>query len=123
YLMYVSCLLLAMLPLPPCSILFPSLRSSDLDAIVMLFLIGLGLIYLILGTQFRSYWQPLLVLVSIPLAFTGVILGLYITGNPLSLYTLYAVVALSGSSVNTSIVLVSAANNRLQAGMLVLHAT
>ncbi|MCK9504734.1 MAG: efflux RND transporter permease subunit [Porticoccaceae bacterium] len=97
--------------------------NESIDAIVMLFLVGLGLIYLILGTQFRSYWQPLLVLVSIPLAFTGVILGLYITGNPLSLYTLYGVVALSGISVNTSIVLVSAANDRLEAGMSVLHAT
>jgi multidrug efflux pump subunit AcrB len=94
-----------------------------LNSIIILFTAGLGLIYLILGTQFRSYWQPLLVLVSIPLAFTGVVLGLYITGNPLSLYTLYGVVALAGISVNASIVLVSAANDRIASGMSVLHST
>ncbi len=81
------------------------------------------LIYLILGTQFRSYWQPLLVLVSIPLAFVGVVFGLTLTANPLSLYTLYGVVALSGISVNASIVLISAANTRIESGMGVLHAT
>jgi multidrug efflux pump subunit AcrB len=97
--------------------------EESINSIVMLFAIGIGLIYLILGTQFRSYWQPILVLVSIPLAFSGVVLGLYLTNNPLSLYTLYGVVALAGISVNSSIVLVSAANSRIESGMSVLHAT
>ena len=77
----------------------------------------------ILGTQFRSYWQPLLILVTVPLAFTGVVLGLLVTNNPISLYTLYGVVALAGISVNAAIVLISAANTRLHAGMSLLHAT
>jgi multidrug efflux pump subunit AcrB len=89
----------------------------------VLFLLGVGCIYLILGTQFRSYWQPLMILVSVPLAFTGVVLGLLISGNPLSLYTLYGVVALAGISVNSAIVLISAANDRLEQGMSLLHAT
>lgn len=96
---------------------------ESLDAIAMLFVMGMGLIYLILGTQFGSYWQPLLVLVSVPLAFTGVVLGLAVTGNPLSLFTLYGAVALSGISVNAAIVLISAANDRIERGMTVLHAT
>ena len=50
-----------------------------------LFALGVGLIYLILATQFRSYWQPLIILVTVPLAFTGVVLGLIISRNPLSL--------------------------------------
>ena len=79
--------------------------------------------YIILGTQFRSYWQPFLILVTVPLAFTGVVLGLLVTGNPLSLYTLYGMVALAGIAVNSSIVLISAANQRLEAGMSLLHAT
>ena len=49
--------------------------------------------------------------------------GLLITGNPLSLFTLYGVVALAGIAVNAAIVLISAANQRLAAGMSVLHAT
>ncbi len=95
-----------------------------LDAIVILMCAGLGLIYLILGTQFGSYWQPFLIIFcTLPLAITGVILGLLITRNPLSLYTLYGTVALIGISVNAAIVLISAANDRLASGMNVLHAT
>jgi len=96
--------------------------EESLDAMPYLFLMGVGLIYLIIGTQFGSYFQPLLILATIPLAFTGVVAGLYITENPLSLYTLYGVVALVGIAVNASIVLISAANSRLQKGMSVNHA-
>ena len=97
--------------------------QESLDAIGVLFLFGVGLIYLILGTQFRSYFQPLMILATIPMAFTGVVLGMWFTGNPLSLFTMYGVVALAGIAVNSAIVLISAANDRLEAGMSVLHAT
>ncbi len=97
--------------------------QESLDSIGILFLFGLGVMYLILGTQFKSYGQPLLILVTVPMAFTGVVLGLFVTGNPLSLYTLYGVVALSGVAVNSAIVLISAANDRLMAGMSLKHAT
>lgn len=96
--------------------------QESLDAMILLFGLGLGLIYLILATQFRSYWQPFLILVTVPLAFTGVVLGLIISGNPLSLYTLYGVIALTGIAVNSAIVLIDAANERRAAGMSVLHA-
>lgn len=98
--------------------------QESLDAIGILFMLGLGLIFIILGTQFRSYFQPLMIIFgTVPLAFTGVVLGLLVTGNPLSLYTLYGVVALAGISVNAAIVMISAANQRLENGMSLLHAT
>ena len=96
--------------------------QESLDSMLILGLFGLGLIYLILATQFRSYFQPLLILVTLPMAFTGVVFGLFITGNPLSLYTLYGIVALTGIAVNAAIVLIDAANSRIQAGMRPLHA-
>ncbi len=96
--------------------------QESLNAIFVLFLFGVGVIYLILGTQFRSYFQPLMILSTIPMAFTGVVAGLLITGHPLSLYTLYGVVALAGIAVNAAIVLISAANDRLASGMSVYHA-
>jgi len=52
-----------------------------------------------------------------------VVLGLIVTGNPLSLFTLYGVVALAGIAVNSAIVLISGANDRIQGGMSLLHAT
>jgi multidrug efflux pump subunit AcrB len=97
--------------------------NESLHAMGPLFLLGLGLIYLILAAQFRSYFQPLLILVTVPLAFTGVTLGLLISRNPLSLYTLYGVIALTGIAVNAAIVLIDAANQRRAAGMRTLHAT
>jgi multidrug efflux pump subunit AcrB len=91
--------------------------QESLDAMGLLFLFGLGLIYLILAAQFRSYWQPLLILVTVPFAFTGVTFGLLVTGNPLSLYTMYGVIALAGISVNAAIVLIDAMNTRLRNGL------
>jgi len=87
-----------------------------------LFLLGVGIIYLILAAQFKSYWQPLMILVTVPLAFTGVAFGLAISNNPLSLYTLYGVIALTGIAVNSAIVLIDAANDRMQRGMSTIHA-
>ncbi|MEW6590588.1 MAG: efflux RND transporter permease subunit [Pseudomonadota bacterium] len=97
--------------------------NESLDAMKMLFLLGIGLIYLILAAQFRSYWQPFLILLTVPMAFTGVVFGLFVTQNPLSLYTLYGVIALTGIAVNSAIVLIDAANTRLESGMGLLHAT
>ncbi len=97
--------------------------QESLDAMLGLFLLGLGLIYLIIAAQFRSYFQPMLILATIPMAFTGVIFGLLLTGNPLSMYTLYGVIALTGIAVNSAIVLIDAANARIRAGMRPLHAT
>lgn len=84
--------------------------------ILRVFLIGVFLIYIILGAQFRSYVQPLLILVTIPFAFVGVILYLFITGTPFSTTVLYAGVALAGIAVNDSIVLVSFINEQREKG-------
>jgi len=97
--------------------------NESLGAMGKLMLFGVMLMYLILGTQFRSYFQPLMIIATVPMAFTGVVLGLLVTANPLSLYTLYGVVALAGIAVNAAIVLISAANQRLVAGMSITHAT
>ncbi|MCJ8268520.1 MAG: efflux RND transporter permease subunit, partial [Psychrosphaera sp.] len=95
--------------------------QESMDSIGVLFLFGIGLMYVILSTQFQSYFQPLMILVSVPLAFVGVVLGLFVSNNPLSLFTMYGIVALAGIAVNTAIVLISTANNNLKKGMSLLH--
>lgn len=97
--------------------------TDSLNAIAVLFIFGVGLMFMILGTQFKSYFQPFLILASIPLAFIGVIIGILITKNPLSLYTLYGIVALAGIAVNSAIVLISNANSKLKQGLSLQHAT
>lgn len=97
--------------------------QESLDALWVLLLLGVGLVYMILGTQFNSYFQPIMILTTLLMAFIGIVMGLMISGNPLSLFSMYGVVALAGISVNAAIVLISAANDRLRQGMSVLHAT
>jgi multidrug efflux pump subunit AcrB len=84
--------------------------------ILRIFLIGIFLIYLILGTQFKSYIQPFLIMFSVPLAFTGVLIYLVVSGTPFSTTVLYAGVALAGIAVNDAIVLISFINERRSNG-------
>ena len=84
--------------------------ADTLREILRVFVIGIFLIYLILATQFNSYTQPLLILLTVPFAFVGVILFLLISGTPLSTTVIYASVALAGIAVNDTIVLISFAN-------------
>ncbi|MBN2551598.1 MAG: efflux RND transporter permease subunit [Spirochaetales bacterium] len=87
-----------------------------LTQILRIFLLGVFLIYLILGTQFKSYLQPALILVTVPFAFVGVVLYLFVSGTPFSTTVLYAGVALAGIAVNDSIVLVSYVNGLKSSG-------
>jgi multidrug efflux pump subunit AcrB/outer membrane protein TolC len=85
--------------------------------ILRVFILGIFLIYLILGAQFKSYSQPLIILLSVPFAFVGVILYLAISGTPFSTTVLYAGVALAGIAVNDAIVLISFINELRADGM------
>lgn len=96
--------------------------NESLEAMFVLFPMGVGLIYLILAAQFRSYFQPFLMIATVPLAFTGVTIGLVVSGNPLSLFTMYGVIALVGIAVNSAIVLTDSMNKRLRRGWPVMHA-
>jgi multidrug efflux pump subunit AcrB len=97
--------------------------QESLDSMLVLFMFGILLIYVILGTQFKSYFQPFIIISTVPMAFTGVTIGLLLTRNPISLYTIFGLIALTGIAVNAAIVLISAANDRLKVGMSITHAT
>jgi multidrug efflux pump subunit AcrB len=90
--------------------------ETAFDNILMLFTIGLILIYAILGAQFKSFAQPLIIMFTIPFAFIGAALGLFVTGNPFSIATMYGIVALAGIVVNDSLVLISFINRRREQG-------
>ncbi len=77
-----------------------------------LFLLSLILIFLILGTQFNSYSQPLVILTTVPFALIGALFGLLISNNPFSVIALYGFVALAGIVVNDAIVMMTFINNR-----------
>ncbi|MDC7232790.1 MAG: efflux RND transporter permease subunit [Spirochaetales bacterium] len=99
---------------------------SDLDDLLIqiarIFLLGIFLIYLILGAQFNSYSQPLLILLTVPFAFVGIVIYLFISGTPFSTTVLYSAVALAGIAVNDSIVLISFINELRAEGKAVSEA-
>lgn len=88
---------------------FKSLLSALIWAVI--------LIYLILVAQFDSYFQPMVVLVSLPLAVIGAVVGLYITGYPFGFMAFLGIVALSGIVVNDAILLMDHINVLRKEGM------
>ena len=85
-------------------------QEETYGSLYFAFGIAMLLVYAILGTQFQSYVQPLIVMLTIPFAMIGVIFGLFITNLPLSLMTMISFVALCGIVVNDSLVLVDFVN-------------
>lgn len=73
-------------------------------------LLALGLVYFILAMLFRSYVQPAVVLMTIPLAYIGVVWGMYILGRDISLFGLVGIIGLIGIVVNDSLVWVHCYN-------------
>jgi len=86
------------------------------------FNVALLAIFMILAAQFRSYGLPLLILLTIPFAFIGVVVGLVVTGNPFTITAGIAMIGLAGIAVNDAIVLVEFINRRRLAGLGILEA-
>lgn len=86
-------------------------------------LIGLFGVYVILSFQFRSYLQPLAVMLAIPMGFIGVIWGHMIMGLQLSMVSLVGFATLAGIVVNDSILLVAFIKERLSDGLSIMEAT
>jgi multidrug efflux pump subunit AcrB len=81
------------------------------------FVMALLMIYVLLGIPFRSYVQPLIVMVSIPFGLVGAVIGHWVMGYSLSVISMMGVIALSGVVVNDALILVDYANRRRAEGM------
>lgn len=75
------------------------------------------LIYITIAFTFRSYDQPLLLLLLIPLSLIGVVWGHYIHGFPINILSWLGIIALIGIMVNDGLVLIGKFNTYLQDGM------
>ncbi len=73
-------------------------------------LLAIFLVYLVMASQFESLLHPFVIMFTIPLALTGVILALWITGSTISVVVLIGVILLAGIVVNNAIVLVDRVN-------------
>ena len=72
--------------------------------------IAIFLVYIVMALQFEKIKQPLLIMMTIPFCFIGVVLGLLIFGSTLNLLSLLGLVSLAGIVVNNGIILVDYIN-------------
>lgn len=92
-------------------------RKESVTSLMQGFLFSLGCIYFLLAIPFRSYSQPIIVMLAIPFGMVGAVAGHLIMGYNLSLMSMMGIVALSGIVVNDSLVLVDYANKRRREGL------
>ncbi len=76
---------------------------SDLIMLLMMIII---LVYIVMASQFESFMSPFVIMFSIPFAFVGVLLGLWVTGTPLGTMGMIGILILMGIVVKNGIVLI-----------------
>jgi len=84
--------------------------------------IALVVMFALLTLEFRSYLQPLLIMMIIPFGGIGALVGHAVMGIPVTIFSLFGLVALTGVVVNDSIVLIDFINHRVRAGIPLVEA-
>jgi multidrug efflux pump subunit AcrB len=88
--------------------------AESIEGLIIGLIIALVAMFALLTLEFRSYVQPLLILVIIPFGFVGAVVGHLVLHLPLTLFSLFGLVALTGVVVNDSIVLIDFINHRVR---------
>ncbi len=76
----------------------------------LVFIVAALLVYFVMAAQFESLLYPFIIILSLPLAFTGAILALLITKNSVSVPAMIGAIVLSGVFVNSGIIMVDFIN-------------
>jgi len=87
------------------------------NSLLMAMALSVFLVYVIMASQFESLLQPFIIMFSVPLAFVGSALGLWVTQTSLSVVVFLGLIMLVGIVVNNAIVLVDYANLMRQRGL------
>lgn len=96
--------------------------EESMNSLVRGSIIAAVFMYGLLGTVLRSYFQPLIIMVAIPLGMVGAVVGHTIMGYDITLMSVFGMVALAGIVVNDSLVLVDFVNQRLKEGSRLVDA-
>jgi len=97
-------------------------QGQNLKSIGKNFLLAMVVVYMLLAIPFKSYFQPLVVMSSIPFGLTGAMLGHLFMGINFSVLSLMGVVALTGVVVNDSLVMVDFINRYRREGNSITNA-
>ena len=96
--------------------------DQSLQSLKVGFLGALFGMFVLLTLQFRSYFQPILILLIIPFGTIGAIWGHALMGMPITLFSVFGLIALTGVVVNDSIVLIDFINRRVRGGLPLMQA-
>ncbi|MCH1440314.1 MAG: efflux RND transporter permease subunit [Rubripirellula sp.] len=110
---------------PAVSFRWEGQREQSRDSVSSLmrgFGIAVLAMFVLLVLQFRSYIQPLLILAIVPFGMIGAVWGHALLGLPLTLFSMFGLVALSGVVINDSIVLIDFINTRIRDGVPIREA-
>ncbi len=91
--------------------------TDAMEQVYLMLILALIFMYLIMVAQFQSLLSPFIIMFTIPLAFTGGFIGLFVSGSEVSVIALIGFVMLSGIIVNNGIVLVDYINQLRAGGM------
>lgn len=81
-----------------------------------LIIIAIGAMYILLAVAFRSYAQPLLLMMALPFAYCGAIFGLAIFNTPMAMFAFFGIAAAAGVVINDNLVLIDYVNRRRDEG-------
>ncbi len=95
---------------------FESENQDSFRTLALAFPILLVVMFILLAFQFRSLLQPLLIFMAIPFSFFGIMLGLNLTDNAISFFTMLGFFALIGLSIKNTILLTDFANQKRHEG-------
>ena len=90
---------------------------ESLDSIKSGYFLALMGIFLLLASQFRSYSQPLIIMMAIPFGLIGAVMGHLVLGMEFTIVSIFGIVALSGIVVNDSLILIDFINRAVRDGM------
>lgn len=90
--------------------------AESSSTLVFAFILALILVYLILAAQFESFMDPLIIMLTVPLALAGAILALGITGSSLNIFSQIGIIVLIGIVTKNGILIVEFANQKQRSG-------
>ena len=90
---------------------------ESLDSIKSGYFLAMMGIFLLLASQFKSYFQPVIIMMAIPFGLIGAIMGHLILGMEFTIVSVFGIVALSGIVVNDSLILIDFINRAVRGGV------